>query len=112
MVFKSVFKSASTALPPREDDSSQPPDAGRIRGHLYVNKVAGNFHITVGKAIPHPRGHAHLAALVNHDSYNFSHRIDHLSFGELVPEIINPLDGTEKIALDRKYLKITVGICM
>lgn len=45
-------------------------------------------------------------------AYNFSHRIDHLSFGELVPGIINPLDGTEKIALDRKYLKITVGICM
>lgn len=45
-------------------------------------------------------------------AYNFSHRIDHLSFGELVPGIINPLDGTEKIALDRKYLKITVGICI
>ncbi|XP_038294560.1 endoplasmic reticulum-Golgi intermediate compartment protein 2 isoform X1 [Canis lupus familiaris] len=112
VIFKSAFKSASTALPPREDDSSQPPDACRIRGHLYVNKVAGNFHITVGKAIPHPRGHAHLAALVNHDSYNFSHRIDHLSFGEVVPGIINPLDGTEKIAVDRKYLIITVGICM
>uniref|UniRef100_A0A8D1R122 Endoplasmic reticulum-Golgi intermediate compartment protein n=1 Tax=Sus scrofa TaxID=9823 RepID=A0A8D1R122_PIG len=69
VIFKSAFKSASTALPPREDDSSQPPDACRIHGHLYVNKVAGNFHITVGKAIPHPRGHAHLAALVNHD-YN------------------------------------------
>uniref|UniRef100_A0A8I3S2Z5 Endoplasmic reticulum-Golgi intermediate compartment protein n=1 Tax=Canis lupus familiaris TaxID=9615 RepID=A0A8I3S2Z5_CANLF len=80
VIFKSAFKSASTALPPR--------------------------------AIPHPRGHAHLAALVNHDSYNFSHRIDHLSFGEVVPGIINPLDGTEKIAVDRKYLIITVGICM
>lgn len=64
VIFKSAFKSSSTALPPREDDSSQPPDACRIHGHLYVNKVAGNFHITVGKAIPHPRGHAHLAALV------------------------------------------------
>ncbi|PNJ67278.1 ERGIC2 isoform 8 [Pongo abelii] len=69
VIFKSAFKSASTALPPREDDSSQSPDACRIHGHLYVNKVAGNFHITVGKAIPHPRGHAHLAALVNHE-YN------------------------------------------
>ncbi|KAF3816237.1 hypothetical protein GH733_014410 [Mirounga leonina] len=92
------------AIGEREDDSSQPPDACRIHGHLYVNKVAGNFHITVGKAIPHPRGHAHLAALVNHDSYNFSHRIDHLSFGELVPGIINPLDGTEKIAVDHNQM--------
>ncbi|XP_077630717.1 endoplasmic reticulum-Golgi intermediate compartment protein 2 isoform X2 [Crocuta crocuta] len=56
------------------------------------------------RAIPHPRGHAHLAALVNHDSYNFSHRIDHLSFGELVPGIINPLDGTEKIAVDHNQM--------
>ncbi|KAJ7407095.1 Endoplasmic reticulum-Golgi intermediate compartment protein 2 [Willisornis vidua] len=101
VIFKSAFKSASTALPPREDNSLQSPDACRIHGHLYVNKVAGNFHITVGKAIPHPRGHAHLAALVSHESYNFSHRIDHLSFGELIPGIINPLDGTEKIASDR-----------
>ncbi|XP_043823161.1 endoplasmic reticulum-Golgi intermediate compartment protein 2 isoform X2 [Dromiciops gliroides] len=72
VIFKSAFKSASTALPPR--------------------------------AIPHPRGHAHLAALVSHDSYNFSHRIDHLSFGELVPGIINPLDGTEKIAIDHNQM--------
>uniref|UniRef100_A0A663LLE2 Endoplasmic reticulum-Golgi intermediate compartment protein n=1 Tax=Athene cunicularia TaxID=194338 RepID=A0A663LLE2_ATHCN len=69
VIFKSAFKSASTALPPREDNSLQSPDACRIHGHLYVNKVAGNFHITVGKAIPHPRGHAHLAALVSHE-YN------------------------------------------
>ncbi|KAK9399386.1 endoplasmic reticulum-Golgi intermediate compartment protein 2 [Crotalus adamanteus] len=104
IIFKSAFKSASTALPPREDNPVQSADACRIHGHLYVNKVAGNFHVTVGKAIPHPRGHAHLAALVSHESYNFSHRIDHLSFGELIPGIINPLDGTEKIALDHNQM--------
>ncbi|XP_057226025.1 endoplasmic reticulum-Golgi intermediate compartment protein 2 [Malurus melanocephalus] len=104
VIFKSAFKSGSTALPPREDNPLQSPDACRIHGHLYVNKVAGNFHITVGKAIPHPRGHAHLAALVSHESYNFSHRIDHLSFGELIPGIINPLDGTEKIASDHNQM--------
>ncbi|KFO31240.1 Endoplasmic reticulum-Golgi intermediate compartment protein 2 [Fukomys damarensis] len=37
-------------------------------------------------------------------AYNFSHRIDHLSFGELVPGIINPLDGTEKIAMDHNQM--------
>ncbi|NWH82825.1 ERGI2 protein, partial [Piaya cayana] len=104
VIFKSAFKSGSTAQPPREDNSLKSPDACRIHGHLYVNKVAGNFHITVGKAIPHPRGHAHLAALVSHESYNFSHRIDHLSFGELIPGIINPLDGTEKIASDHNQM--------
>ncbi|XP_032077705.1 endoplasmic reticulum-Golgi intermediate compartment protein 2 [Thamnophis elegans] len=104
IIFKSAFKSASTALPPREDNPKHSADACRIHGHLYVNKVAGNFHVTVGKAIPHPRGHAHLAALVSQESYNFSHRIDHLSFGELIPGIINPLDGTEKIASDHNQM--------
>ncbi|KAK1168853.1 endoplasmic reticulum-Golgi intermediate compartment protein 2-like isoform X1 [Acipenser oxyrinchus oxyrinchus] len=104
VLFKSVFKGAPTSLPPREDNPSQPPNACRIHGHLYVNKVAGNFHITVGKAIPHPRGHAHLAALISHDTYNFSHRIDHLSFGEEIPGIINPLDGTEKISVEHNRM--------
>ncbi|XP_041111078.1 endoplasmic reticulum-Golgi intermediate compartment protein 2-like isoform X2 [Polyodon spathula] len=104
VLFKSVFKGAPTSLPPREDNPSQPPNACRIHGHLYVNKVAGNFHITVGKAIPHPRGHAHLAALISHDTYNFSHRVDHLSFGEEIPGIINPLDGTEKISIEHNHM--------
>ena len=37
---------------PREDTPTQPLSACRIHGHLYVNKVAGNFHITVGKYVP------------------------------------------------------------
>uniref|UniRef100_A0A4W5PNT1 Endoplasmic reticulum-Golgi intermediate compartment protein n=1 Tax=Hucho hucho TaxID=62062 RepID=A0A4W5PNT1_9TELE len=122
VIFKTVLKGSPTALPPREDSPSQSPAACRIHGHIYVNKVAGNFHITVGKAIPHPRGHAHLAALVNvsYDgtipgvndcsdlllitAYNFSHRIDHLSFGEEIPGIINPLDGTEKVCTDHNQM--------
>lgn len=36
--------------------------------------------------------------------YNFSHRIDHLSFGEEIPGIINPLDGTEKVTDSSKFL--------
>uniref|UniRef100_A0A3P8QJC8 Endoplasmic reticulum-Golgi intermediate compartment protein n=1 Tax=Astatotilapia calliptera TaxID=8154 RepID=A0A3P8QJC8_ASTCA len=35
-------------------------------------------------------------------AYNFSHRIDHLSFGEELPGVINPLDGTEKITYNSK----------
>ncbi|XP_072001097.1 endoplasmic reticulum-Golgi intermediate compartment protein 2 isoform X2 [Engystomops pustulosus] len=104
LLFKSAMRSSFTALPPREDSPTEPPSACRIHGHLDINKVAGNFHITVGKAIPHPRGHAHLAALVSHDSYNFSHRIDHLSFGEVLPGIINPLDGMEKIAQESNQM--------
>uniref|UniRef100_A0A4W5Q314 Endoplasmic reticulum-Golgi intermediate compartment protein n=1 Tax=Hucho hucho TaxID=62062 RepID=A0A4W5Q314_9TELE len=93
----------SPALPPREGAASEPLSACRIHGHIYVNKVAGNFHITVGKPVHHPRGHAHIAAFVSHDTYNFSHRIDHLSFGEEIPGIINPLDGTEKITNNEMF---------
>ncbi|XP_034541450.1 endoplasmic reticulum-Golgi intermediate compartment protein 2-like [Notolabrus celidotus] len=96
VLFKAAIKGSPPEPPPNEDDPSS-HSACRIHGHLYVNKVAGNFHITVGKSIPHPRGHAHLSALVSDDSYNFSHRIDHLSFGEAIPGIINPLDGIEKV---------------
>ncbi|XP_041852783.1 endoplasmic reticulum-Golgi intermediate compartment protein 2-like [Melanotaenia boesemani] len=102
-----LFKSAIKGAPPvqiQSVDNSGAFSACRIHGHLYVNKVAGNFHITVGKSIPHPRGHAHLAALVSHDSYNFSHRIDHLSFGEAIPGLISPLDGTEKISPDSNHM--------
>lgn len=102
-----IFKAAIKGAPPaqtKSEDSTASLSACRIHGHLYVNKVAGNFHITVGKSIPHPRGHAHLAALVSHDSYNFSHRIDHLSFGEPLPGMISPLDGTEKIAIDSNHM--------
>uniref|UniRef100_A0A1A8FGX1 Endoplasmic reticulum-Golgi intermediate compartment protein n=1 Tax=Nothobranchius korthausae TaxID=1143690 RepID=A0A1A8FGX1_9TELE len=102
-----LFKSAMKEVPPsqsRSEDSPNSLTACRIHGHLFVNKVAGNFHITVGKSIPHPRGHAHLAALVSHDSFNFSHRIDHLSFGEAIPGLINPLDGTEKVSTEPNHM--------
>jgi hypothetical protein len=45
-------------------------------------KVAANFHITAGKSIHHPRGHAHLAHVVPPNEVNFSHRIDRLSFSD------------------------------
>ncbi|XP_039988406.1 endoplasmic reticulum-Golgi intermediate compartment protein 2-like [Xiphias gladius] len=102
-----LFKAAIKGAPPAQLQSEDRPaslSACRIHGHLYVNKVAGNFHITVGKSIPHPRGHAHLAALVSHDTYNFSHRIDHLSFGEAIPGIISPLDGTEKVSEESNHM--------
>lgn len=103
VLFKSAIKMAPPS-PTKNEDSSAPLNACRIHGHLFVNKVAGNFHVTVGKSIPHPRGHAHLAALVSHDSFNFSHRINHLSFGEMIPGIISTLDGTEKVSTEPNHM--------
>eukprot|EP00794_Sanderia_malayensis_P018190 gene18190-20004_t len=106
-------KAFPTYLPPRDDAEfkGEQFDACRIHGKIEVNKVAGNFHVTAGKSIPHPRGHAHLSALVSEEAQNFSHRVDLLSFGEPVPGVINPLDGDIQItksnqAMYQYYIQI------
>ncbi|XP_048405236.1 endoplasmic reticulum-Golgi intermediate compartment protein 2 isoform X2 [Stegostoma tigrinum] len=71
---------------------------------LFKSAFKGSPTVLPPRAIPHPRGHAHMAALISHDVYNFSHRIDHYSFGEPIPGLINPLDGTEKIAIDHNQM--------
>ncbi|XP_054153248.1 endoplasmic reticulum-Golgi intermediate compartment protein 2-like [Oppia nitens] len=91
-------------LPSREIQPIGPPDACRLHGTLVVNKVSGNFHITVGKHLPMPLGHAHISLFTSESEYNFSHRIERLSFGEYVPSIINPLEGEEKITQSRTQL--------
>ncbi|XP_040031223.1 endoplasmic reticulum-Golgi intermediate compartment protein 2 isoform X1 [Gasterosteus aculeatus] len=102
VLYKTLLKGRPTAPPPRAP--VEPLGACRIHGHVHVNKVAGNLHITVGKPIHHPQGHAHIAAFVSHNTYNFSHRIDHLSFGEEIPGVISPLDGTEKITFNNNQM--------
>ncbi|XP_043914840.1 endoplasmic reticulum-Golgi intermediate compartment protein 2-like isoform X1 [Protopterus annectens] len=72
-------------------------NACRIYGSLKINKVAGNFHITLGRSIALRSAHAHLSYTLSEEEYNFTHRIDHVSFGKYVPGLINPLDGTEKL---------------
>uniref|UniRef100_A0A7N8WSL4 Endoplasmic reticulum-Golgi intermediate compartment protein n=1 Tax=Mastacembelus armatus TaxID=205130 RepID=A0A7N8WSL4_9TELE len=92
--FKSAIKGDLPPLPER----SSSLNACRIHGHLYVNKVAGNFHITVGKSIPHPRGHAHLAALVSHDA---NHMFQY--FITIVPTKLN----TYKVSADTHQYSVT-----
>ncbi len=54
--------------------------------------------MTAGKSIPLMRGHAHLAAFMGPQDYNFSHRIDKFSFGDSHMGIVQPLEGEEKVA--------------
>lgn len=84
---------------------NRPPDACRFRGTLEVNKVAGNLHIIAGKPIHFMGGqHAHIGMLMDDTNYNFSHRIDKLSFGDHAEGIINPLDGDEMITPESSHL--------
>lgn len=93
-------------MPKREEATINPgaKSSCRIHGAMEVKKVAGNFHITVGRSIPHPQGHAHLNVFVPKDTMNFSHRIDHFSFGPLVPGAINQLDTTLKVTEERNHV--------
>ncbi|CAD0016526.1 unnamed protein product [Aureobasidium pullulans] len=65
------------------------PDSCRVYGALELNKVQGDFHITA-------RGHGYMefGQHLDHQSFNFSHQINELSFGPFYPGLDNPLDNT------------------
>ncbi|KAL7313575.1 hypothetical protein PS15m_007310 [Mucor circinelloides] len=66
--------------------------ACRLYGSLNVNKVASNLHITSD-------GHGYASNQhTSHDLLNFTHRIDEFSFGQLYPNLINPLDNSIEIS--------------
>lgn len=79
-----------------KDTENGVKDSCRFFGNVLVNKVTGNFHITAGKPIPLRRAHAHLS-FHGDFRYNFSHRINHFSFGDPKVGLINILDGHELI---------------
>ncbi|XP_074588401.1 uncharacterized protein LOC141844265 [Curcuma longa] len=64
-----------------------------IYGFLEVNKVAGNFHLAPGKSFRQPNSHVLDLLPYRIDSFNISHKINRLTFGEYLPGVINPLDG-------------------
>ncbi|KAL3620924.1 hypothetical protein CASFOL_035836 [Castilleja foliolosa] len=66
-----------------------------IHGSLEVNKVAGNFHFAPGKSFHHGNIHLFDLLALQSESYNISHTINKLSFGDSIPGITNPLDGVQ-----------------
>ncbi|KAF5942964.1 hypothetical protein HYC85_020606 [Camellia sinensis] len=63
-----------------------------IYGFLEVNKVAGNFHFAPGKSFHQSGVHVHDLLVFQKDSFNVSHKINKLAFGEYFPGVVNPLD--------------------
>ncbi|CAL1267184.1 unnamed protein product [Larinioides sclopetarius] len=111
LIWKEGYSNILKGLPTGNDIPVGKPDACRLRGSLVVNKVSGNFHITAGKHIPHPAGHAHISAFLKDSDYNFSHRIERFSFGEPTAGVFDPLEGDEKVAptnfhMYQYYLKV------
>uniref|UniRef100_A0A5B6ZLB4 Putative endoplasmic reticulum-Golgi intermediate compartment protein 3-like n=1 Tax=Davidia involucrata TaxID=16924 RepID=A0A5B6ZLB4_DAVIN len=66
-----------------------------IHGSLEVNKVAGNFHFAPGKSFHQSNVHVHDLLAFQKDTYNISHMINRLAFGEYFPGVVNPLDGVQ-----------------
>ncbi|XP_055703750.1 endoplasmic reticulum-Golgi intermediate compartment protein 2 [Phlebotomus papatasi] len=99
ILYKSDSRNYAT-MPERMVKPDRPFDACRIHGTLTTNKVSGNFHITAGKSIHFPRGHIHLSSIFDDTPLNMSHRINRLSFGPMMPGIVHPLEGDEKIIED------------
>ncbi|KAL9245162.1 hypothetical protein vseg_018842 [Gypsophila vaccaria] len=64
-----------------------------IYGSLEVNKVAGNFHFAPGKSFYHAGVIVHDLMAFQKESFNITHKINRLTFGDYYPGVINPLDG-------------------
>ena len=82
-----------------------------MHGQLTVNKVAGNFHIAPGRSFQRGNKHVHDIQQYLENGLDFSHHIKHLSFGEKVPNVHNPLDdqevnGAEGLYMFQYYVKV------
>ncbi|KAI3917204.1 hypothetical protein MKW92_041776 [Papaver armeniacum] len=60
---------------------------GSCYGAETVNKVAGNFHFAPGKSFQQSNVHVHDVTAFQKDSFNISHKINKLSFGESFPGV-------------------------
>jgi len=76
-----------------------------IYGFLEISKVQGEFHIAFGRkaeATTTPKGtvsvsHIHRFTYQEIFTFNSSHIINRLSFGEDFPGVVQPLDNVKKI---------------
>lgn len=66
----------------------------RLTGHALVNKVSGNFHVAFGDSIVRDGMHIHQFLPQEAPTFNVSHTIHSLSFGDPYPGMPpNPLDN-------------------
>jgi hypothetical protein len=69
----------------------------QITGELVVNKVAGNFHIAMGRGIKYGAKHVHHFNMSEISDFNTSHIINKLSFGKPLAGYKDPLNGVSEI---------------
>ncbi|KAK9686986.1 ER-derived vesicles protein erv46 [Basidiobolus ranarum] len=87
-----------------EKMKEQAHEGCNVHGYIQVNKVAGNFHITSGESFTSGGMHVHNVHNVPYlEEFDFTHNIHHLSFGEEVSSIVNPLDNADQAAPEGSY---------
>jgi len=70
----------------------------RVHGKVVVNKVSGNVHVALGRSTIRDGKHVHEFNMHDvSDGFNTSHEITSITFGDYVPGVWSPLDGTTKI---------------
>jgi endoplasmic reticulum-Golgi intermediate compartment protein 3 len=77
---------------------AQKDEGCHVWGHMMVNKVAGNFHVSPGKSFLTMGAHVHDANMFGNTKFDLSHTINSLSFGIPFPGAVNPLDNVTKVA--------------
>lgn len=77
----------------------------QIYGHLEVNRMGGSFHVAPGKSFSINFMHVHDVHPYSSDSFNTTHHIKHLSFGERIDYAnTHPLDDTVNTAIEGEYI--------
>ena len=70
----------------------------RLYGYMLVNRVAGNFHVALGRTFHREDRLVHQFLPGEQLTYNSSHIIHSLSFGDPYPGMVNSMDGIVNVA--------------
>jgi hypothetical protein len=90
-----------------------------VSGDIDLTTVNGNVHFAPGASVTNGArtGQMSVAQLMQFtfETFNITHEIKHLSFGNHFPGIMNPLDGEKRVVQDghgmyQYYLKVVPTI--
>ena len=84
----------------------QSDEGCNIYGFIEVERSSGNFHFGPSHSYRHAKHHVSDVVNFAHRSFNISHRINELSFGDAFPGVKNPLDGAERTILSSTMLQV------
>jgi len=82
----------------------------RVKGNTKINRVSGTLDFAPGASFSSKGRHVHDLSLYEkyNDKFNFDHKINHLSFGQIsqdgLIESTHPLNGHESVLNDKSRL--------